>query len=127
MGKRSAKATTALFAGLAVVAFLCAPNIWALPVPPVIRPSPSGEVVQVRMHEFRQKVHRDLPPTTLWGYNGMWPGPTFEVRRGQALSVNWTNQLPTKHFLPIAATLHGCGKATDIPTRGLPLTGRPAR
>lgn len=29
MGKQSAKATNALFAGLAVVAFLCAPNIWA--------------------------------------------------------------------------------------------------
>ncbi len=82
-----------------------------LPVPPVIRPSPSGDVVQVRMHEFRQKVHRDLPPTSLWGYNGMWPGPTFEVRRGQALSVKWTNQLPTKHFLPIDTTIHGSEEA----------------
>ncbi len=68
-------------------------------------------MVQVRMHEFRQKVHRDLPPTSLWGYNGMWPGPTFEVRRGQALSVNWTNQLPTKHFLPIDTTIHGSEEA----------------
>ena len=33
MGKQSAKATTALFAGLAVVAFLCAPNIWAQDLP----------------------------------------------------------------------------------------------
>jgi len=82
-----------------------------LPVPPVIRPSPSGDVVQVRMHEFRQKVHRDLSPTSLWGYNGMWPGPTFEVRRSQALSVNWTNQLPTKHFLPIDTTIHGSEEA----------------
>ena len=33
MGKQSAKATTALFAGLAVVAFLCAPNIRAQDLP----------------------------------------------------------------------------------------------
>ena len=33
MGKRSAKAATALFAGLAVVAFLCAPNIRAQDLP----------------------------------------------------------------------------------------------
>jgi spore coat protein A len=59
------------------------------------------------MREFRHKVHRDLPPTSIWGYNGMWPGPTFEVRRGQPLSVKWTNQLPTKHFLPIDTTIHG--------------------
>ncbi len=59
------------------------------------------------MREFRQQIHRDLPPTSLWGYNGMWPGPTFEVRRGQTLSVKWTNQLPTRHFLPIDTTIHG--------------------
>ena len=66
-----------------------------LPIPLVIRPAQaSGGEVSVRMREFLHQVHRDLPPTRLWGYNGMWPGPTFEVRRGQDLSVKWTNQLP---------------------------------
>ena len=37
----------------------------------------------------------------------MWPGPTFEVRKGQPLSIKWSNQLPTKHFLPIDYTIHG--------------------
>jgi spore coat protein A, manganese oxidase len=78
-----------------------------LPIPPVIRPGQSPGPVHVSMHEFRHKVHRDLPQTSLWGYNGMWPGPTFEVRRGQSLSVKWTNQLPIKHFLPIDTTIHG--------------------
>lgn len=59
------------------------------------------------MREFRHKAHRDLPPTTMWGYNGMWPGPTFELRRGQSISVNWINELPTRHFLPIDHTIHG--------------------
>ena len=79
-----------------------------LPIPAVIRAPESGrEVIHVRMREFRQKVHRDLPPTRLWGYNGMWPGPTLEVRRGQPLSVKWSNELPVKHFLPIDTTIHG--------------------
>jgi spore coat protein A len=49
----------------------------------------------------------------MWGYNGMWPGPTFEVRKGQPISVKWTNQLPTKHFLPLDYTIHGEGQ--DVP------------
>jgi len=59
------------------------------------------------MREFQAKVHRDLPPTTFWGYNGMSPGPTFEARSGQALSVEWVNELPTRHLLPVDQSLHG--------------------
>jgi spore coat protein A, manganese oxidase len=75
-----------------------------LPVPEVIRPKGP---VEVTMREFSRKVHRDLPPSRMWGYNGTWPGPTFETRRGQPITVKWTNQLPTKHFLPIDHTIHG--------------------
>ena len=78
-----------------------------LPIPPVIRPSQSGAAVPVHIRPFRQKVHRDLPPTTFWGYNNTWPGPTFEVRRAQPLTIKWTNELPLKHFLPIDPTIHG--------------------
>src|SRR5208282_5700895 len=74
--------------------------VTALSIPPVIRPKP-GAPVQIRMRPFRQKVHRDLPPTTMWGYNNSWPGPTFEVRKGQAVSVEWINELPLRHFLPV--------------------------
>ncbi len=49
----------------------------------------------------------------MWGYNGMWPGPTFEVRKGQPLWVKWRNQLPTKHFLPLDYSIHGAGQ--DVP------------
>jgi spore coat protein A len=59
------------------------------------------------MGAFRQKVHRDLPPTTLWGYSGSWPGPTIEVRRGQPFSVSWVNRLPRRPFLPLDFTVHG--------------------
>jgi spore coat protein A len=78
-----------------------------LPIPSVIHPSQDGVPVQIRMKEFRHQAHRNLPPTRLWGYNSTWPGPTFEVRKGQPLTVEWINQLPIKHFLPIDPTIHG--------------------
>jgi spore coat protein A len=59
------------------------------------------------MREFQAEVHRDLPPTTFWGYEGMSPGPTFEARSGHPLIVEWVNRLPERHLLPIDHTLHG--------------------
>ncbi len=59
------------------------------------------------MEEFSQKLHRDLEPTLLWGYNGTFPGPTFEVMRNEKIFVKWINNLPDKHFLPVDKTIHG--------------------
>ena len=77
-----------------------------LSVPPVIRPKP-GEVIPVRMVPFRHQAHRDLSPATMWGYNGIWPGPTLETRKGLPFSIKWSNHLPAKHFLPVDPTIHG--------------------
>lgn len=85
---------------------LLTPFVDALPVPPVIRPK-AGSVTKINMQAFRQKLHRDLPPTPLWGYNGIYPGPTFEVRTGSPINVKYSNSLPTTHFLPVDTTLHG--------------------
>jgi spore coat protein A len=62
------------------------------------------------MREFQAKIHRDLPPTTFWGYGGMSPGPTFETRSGEAITVEWVNNLPAKHLLPVDRRLHGAGE-----------------
>ncbi len=59
------------------------------------------------MEQVKQKLHRDLPPTTIWGYNGMYPGPTFEVRRNHPIFVKWENKLPFEHLLPVDRTIHG--------------------
>ena len=53
------------------------------------------------------KLHRDLPPTRLWAYGGSVPGPTFETLSGEGLLVEWANELPAQHFLPLDHTLHG--------------------
>ncbi len=88
-----------------------------LPLPQIIqpsgrRPSPENAAAQipyyrVPMRAFEAKVHRDLKPTRMWGYASTSPGPTFETRSGEGLLVEWVNELPTKHFLPVDKTIHG--------------------
>ena len=80
------------------------------------RPSPDDPHAQVpyyrvTMTEFERKLHRDLPPTRLWGYGSNVPGPTFETRSGKGLLVEWSNDLPQKHFLPIDYRLHGAERS----------------
>jgi spore coat protein A len=94
-----------------------------LPLPEVVHPidthadpfSPTQKLplYRVRMEECHLKVHRDLPPTRVWGFNGASPGPLFETRSGQGLMVEWQNRLPKQHFLPIDHTL--CGAESDKP------------
>ena len=62
------------------------------------------------MRAIQRKIHRDLPPTRMWGFDATSPGPTIETRRGEPLLVEWANELPDKHFLPIDHSLHGAGR-----------------
>jgi len=88
-----------------------------LPIPPIAMPEgyraspddPATKIPYFRipMLQFEAKIHRDLKPTRLWGYGGSSPGPTFETRNGEALLVEWVNELPTLHFLPIDHSIHG--------------------
>jgi spore coat protein A, manganese oxidase len=79
-----------------------------LPIPPVIRATgKAGELIEIEMAEFQHKVHRDLPPTTVWGYNSSWPGPTIEAQSGRTLNINWVSKLPRTHLLPIDHSIHG--------------------
>jgi spore coat protein A, manganese oxidase len=78
-----------------------------LPIMPTLRPDPNG-VTHIRMLPALQKVHRDLPATPIWGYNGAWPGPTIEVRSGVPVKIKYHNDaLPTTHPLPVDPTIHG--------------------
>lgn len=82
----------------------------ALPIPSVLKPQDRSNGIpyyEVTMKQVKQKLHRDLPATTVWGYNGMYPGPTIEVQRNQPILVKWKNKLPFEHLLPIDRTIHG--------------------
>lgn len=81
-----------------------------LPIPPILKAKGKRDGIpyyEVTMKQVKQKLHRDLPPTTVWGYNGMYPGPTFETRRNHPIAVKWKNKLPYIHLLPIDRTVHG--------------------
>jgi spore coat protein A, manganese oxidase len=80
-----------------------------------LRPHPHQPGTQIPYHRVvmrrvETKVHRDLPSTSIWSYGNTAPGPTIEARKGRPMLIEWVNNLPTQHFLPIDHTLHGAGK-----------------
>jgi spore coat protein A len=76
-----------------------------LPVPPLLAPVSSEDEVDI--YEIVQQERRAeiLPglPTPIWGYNGIFPGPTIEARRGRTVVVRQRNELP----IPVSVHLHG--------------------
>ncbi|WP_236585605.1 multicopper oxidase domain-containing protein [Dyella sp. EPa41] len=92
-----------------------------LPIPAVMKPAgrrahpaypgQSLPCYRMEMRAFRASLHRDLPPTPLWGYGGSFPGPTLEARRDEPLLVEWVNALPGQHFLPIDHNIHGAERS----------------
>jgi spore coat protein A len=98
--------------GLSLTPLSLTKYVDALPIPQLVRPLRLGHY-RTTMREFQAKIHRDLAPTTFWGYDGMSPGPTFEARSGEAITVEWVNNLPTRHLLPVDRALHGAGE--DVP------------
>ncbi len=88
-----------------------------LPIPTVLqpeglRPSPLDSKVKVpyyrlRMRQAELKLHRDLKPTRLWGFNSTLPGPTIEARSGQGVLVEWANELPASHLFSVDQNLEG--------------------
>lgn len=81
-----------------------------LPVPGILQPlyrDVHETYYEVKMVQFSQSLHAELPDTTLWGYEGSVPGPTIEVRRDELVKIKWINNLPDKHLLPVDTTIHG--------------------
>ncbi|MEC2019698.1 outer spore coat copper-dependent laccase CotA [Bacillus velezensis] len=80
-----------------------------LPIIETLQPqkkSDGSTYYEVTMKECFHKLHRDLPPTRLWGYNGLFPGPTIDVNQDENVYIKWMNDLPDKHFLPVDHTIH---------------------
>jgi spore coat protein A, manganese oxidase len=76
------------------------PPPYTVPLPrPAVRTGTSIELVQ------RAAQVEILPGTrtTVWGYDGTFPGPTIESRRGVPVTVRHRNELP----VPTVAHLHG--------------------
>jgi len=96
-----------------------------LPLPELLHPegrrsSTTLEAVnapyyRVRIREVAHSMHRDLPPARQWSY-GNGPGPVlFEARRDEGVLVDWINELPAKHFLPLDSPMQGMEGLKDAP------------
>jgi spore coat protein A len=76
-----------------------------LPVPPVARPV--RVTADADHYVLTQRVAAagilPGPATTIWGYDGIYPGPTLRGRRGRPMVVTVRNQLP----VPTSTHLHG--------------------
>jgi spore coat protein A len=76
-----------------------------LPIPEVLAPvSTAGGVdrYEIRQLEGRQRIRPDVD-SVVWGYQGRFPGPTIETRRGRRVEVTHHNELP----VPTVVHLHG--------------------
>ncbi|SFB97730.1 multicopper oxidase family protein [Streptomyces aidingensis] len=76
-----------------------------LPVPPAARPAGQADGADVYEVEQRAAELAILPglTTTVWGYDGIFPGPTFTARAGREVRVRVRNRLP----VPTSTHLHG--------------------
>ena len=83
-----------------------------LPVPTHL---PHSDFYHVTMNQVMAKLHRDLPPTPVWAYNGKFLGVVIEAFRGNPITVRWDNQLPSTHLFPEAIDLTIHGSTPDIP------------
>lgn len=70
----------------------------------------------ITMKEAYHKFHSDFPSTYIWGYDGLYPGPTIEAFKDVSIFVEWRNNLPDKHFLPFDYTLHGTQDDPEVKT-----------
>ena len=76
-----------------------------LPVPPVLQPvrrDSAADYYEIAQREASVEIIPGMR-TRIWGYDGIFPGPTIEARRGRAAVVTHTNRLG----VPTVAHLHG--------------------
>ncbi len=108
-----------------------APFLDPLPIPPIATPTTgtAGQAAtyDIEIVQVEQQLHRHLPPTTLWTYDGVFPGPTILATRDQPVTVNWINNLQnangtprTDHYLDVNLCPHG---AEDVPKTVVHLHG----
>ncbi|MGP4111383.1 multicopper oxidase family protein [Streptomyces sp. 4N509B] len=92
-----------------------------LRIPPVLRPGRGGrgEDITVELEARSVRLHSQMPPSLTWTYDGHFPGPTIEVRRGQRVRVSWANRIEGPY--PLAA-----GTA-PLTVDGEPSTAQPGR
>jgi FtsP/CotA-like multicopper oxidase with cupredoxin domain len=92
---------------------------------------PGSDYYEIELRQYTEKMHTDLPPTTLRGYvqvrNGAdvapihYLGPLVVAQRDRPVRVKFTNKLPTglggNLFLPVDESVMGAGVGPDGATK----------
>jgi spore coat protein A, manganese oxidase len=76
-----------------------------LPIPPVLQPvrrDSAADYYEIAQREASVEIIPGMR-TRIWGYDGIFPGPTIEARRGRVAVVTYTNRLG----VPTVTHLHG--------------------
>ncbi len=88
-----------------------------LPIPTVID-GRNGGLFTIGVSQFEQwlglidPVNKTILKTTVWGYNGTYPGPTILAKKDIPIQIFWRNNLvnglnqPIPHLLPVDPTVH---------------------
>jgi len=98
---------------------------------------PGSDYYEIELRQYTEKMHSDLPPTTLRGYvqvnngtngsgvNNLVPdpihylGPTIVARKDRPVRIKFTNKLPINEagdlFIPVDTSVMGAGEG---PTPG---------
>ncbi|MEV6348660.1 multicopper oxidase family protein [Actinoplanes sp. NPDC051851] len=81
------------------------PFIRPLPIPPILTPVRSdatGDHYEITQRPGTAEILPGIA-TPIWGYDGMFPGPTIVATSGRPVVVRHRNELP----VPVAVHLHG--------------------
>ena len=82
-----------------------------LPIPPVLAPTRTD--ADTDYYELvQQEATAEILPglsTAIWGYNGIFPGPTIEAKSGRQAVIRQTNALA----VPVVTHLHGAVTAPE--------------
>ena len=99
-----------------------------LPIPSVLQPtSPGSKDYEVSITQFEQSLglkgsSGNPLMTTVWGYNGSYPGPTLEALKNHPVTVTWNNELVASdgsklpHLLTVDESLIDYELSDGIPT-----------
>jgi FtsP/CotA-like multicopper oxidase with cupredoxin domain len=82
-----------------------------LKIPAVLKPTKQTET-QDEYDIVQREAEQEILPgrvTKIWGYQGLFPGPTIRVRRGRPAVIRQTNRLATH----VVVHLHGGFTASD--------------
>jgi FtsP/CotA-like multicopper oxidase with cupredoxin domain len=58
---------------------------------------PAEKFYELHVREELHSFHPDLPTQAIWGYDGIFPGPTFVAKYGEPVIVRIHNELPQNH------------------------------